>query len=934
MMAWRIGGLAAGLMAGIVAAERGAEWATVGLWAFATAGAALTAANLLAEWRWRPWPPLLLALAAFACALPLGYLRTMEVVGPPQPGSLRDQLRDVADNTPLRVRGTIITEPEVRGAGELDLEIRVHELRIGEDGPWVPVRRGRLLTRVHVRSTHAAASRETFARLATPAAYGWRLEIDGRYQVIESPLNPGTFDYARFLRQSGLDTRLRTHVSRVTVLEESRGNPFVELALLTKTAFLETFRDTIRSPASRLAAAATLGARRSVEHIDYRGHDLAGLLRHAGVGHVLAVSGLHVSVIAVMLFALFRMTGAKPKGFVPFLILFLILFAVLTGARPSSVRAVIMNSVILIAIAYLRCNLRSATAIGLSLSAFFILMRNPTVLFAPSFLLSYGAVLSLIVIAPPLDRLICQLRGFSLLFAFLWFIAVLRLAGWHLPWLIQPPNLTAVLGALWVAVWAGTRLNQRWPCAWSINLERIPTVVRIFFAAQLAIQFGMMIPMSAWFFGQLPVAGVLVNLLAIPAVGVLVQLGMLTGLVGLLPVIGGWLAIPFGAATTLVGDLFILLAYGGASVFPFPATPLPTGGWMFGYYVGLALLLLLEGQRIRIWGVIYRWIPPGPSGAARKWALLVPALMLVWPLWHQWREDPTLRQVRILADGRYPIMTMTGRNTAALINAGSRFVGGRLVFDSLRAQGATRVDAVLLPGADPRAGTGGVPALLERMPIERVLVGTLPAADQSLPEALGDDYLVDQVAQGTYWAVAIGEGFETMRTATTAAGVALAEMNDDTLPRWTNARLRRLPAPAVTPSRFASSALTPVLHATIHGLDWIIITETTPDALNDALAGVTACDVLVVSNLHTFRTYGQWLRNAVQRTQPRLLIIAAAEPVAAADLAEWLPADPRRTVIQTGTEGAVIARLRGTRETRFETYRGPTRLTLRPRDSE
>ena len=66
----------------------------------------------------------------------------------------------------------------------------------------------------------------------------------------------------------------------------------------------------------------------------------------------------------------------------------------------------------------------------------------------------------------------------------------------------------------------------------------------MFLSAQLAIQFGMMLPLSAWFFGQFPIAGVFVNLLAIPAIGILVQLGMLTGLVGLIPVVGNVLAMP------------------------------------------------------------------------------------------------------------------------------------------------------------------------------------------------------------------------------------------------------------------------------------------------------------------------------------------------------------------------------------------------------
>lgn len=930
MTAWRISGLAIGLIGGIVAAAQGLVISTILLWAMATIGAGVTAASMLQERRWIAWPKLAVATAAACCALPLGFLRTQDIVGPPAPDSLRLILESIAPSSRLTVRGNLYAEPELRGPGQLDLYIRVREIRIGNDeAPWQTVQRGTLLLRAYMRAANAEAIHERFNRLAAPSAYGWKVEAVATYRPIEPPLNPGTFDYGTFLRQSGVDTRLRCHVGAVTVLEESRGNPVMELALAAKTSFLETFKATMHAPASRLAAAATLGARRAVDNIDYRGSDLSTILRHAGVGHVLAVSGLHVSVISVMLFALFRMTGAKPKQFVPFLIVFLILFALLTGARPSSVRAVIMNSVILIAIAYLRVGLRSATATGLSLSAFFILMRNPTVLFAPSFLLSYGAVLSLILLAPPLDRLLCMLRGFTLLFATLWFILLLRLAGWHLPWLLHPPNLLSVLGMLWLLVLAGTFFNHRFPAMWSMNLERIPTLVRIFFAAQLAIQLGMMIPLSAWFFGLFPVAGVLVNLLAIPAVGVLVQLGMLTGLVGLLPVIGAWLAIPFGAATALTGDIFILLAYTGASVFPFPATPMPSALWMGVYYVGLAVVLFLEAHRAWLIGWLYRIVPPGPAGRARYLLTAVPLLLVLAPLlWHS-PSQPGLREVRILADGRYPILLFTGPRTSAIINAGGSFSGGRLVFDSMRQSGAVTINTAILPSSEPRAGVAGVAELVDRMPIHTVLLGILPEPGQTMPEAIGDAYLIRQAAQGTFWAQNIERDFETLRSKAAEQGTRLVALTHDTLPQWQNATLRMLPLPKERPDRYVSSALTPILHATLNGLAWIVITETTPEALFEALAETTACDVLIVPNLSTFQTYSRWLRTALIRTKPRLLIISGDAPLEPEQLASWLPRDPDRVVIQTGEEGAVSVRLRSGGETRFETYRGQTRLTLR-----
>jgi ComEC/Rec2-related protein len=944
-MAWRIAGLALGLIAGIFIAAQDVVISPVILWITTVLGATGTAASLLAERKWTSWPKSAVAAVAVACALPLGYYRTMDVIGPPAEGSLQEVLADLASGTRIAVRGHISAEPELRGKGQLDLYLRVHSIRIGsgEAAEWLPVNQGQVLVRAYENKEQPS---DHFKELASPSAYGWELEVSASYRPIEPSLNPSTFDYAKFLQQSGVDTRLRVPVTerpadtddmppirRPLVLARERGHPMMALALAAKSSFLETFKSTIRAPASRLTAAATLGARRSVEQVNYRDRDLATTMRHAGVGHVLAVSGLHVSVIAVMMFALFRMTGAKPRTFVPVLILFLILFALLTGARPSSVRAVIMNSVVLIALAYLRSDFRTATVIGLSLSSAFILLRNPTVLFAPSFLLSYGAVLSLIVIAPPLDRLLCKLRGYSLLFAACWFVLLLRLAGWHLEWLLHPPNLIAYLGVLWLLISAGTKLNHLHPFMASLSLQSVPTLVRLFFAAQLAIQFGMMIPMSAWFFGLFPVAGVLVNLFAIPAVGVLVQLGMLTGLVGMLPVVGEWVAIPFGAAATLTGDAFIGLSHLGASVFPFPATPKPTPYWMTFYYVSLGILLLMEGKRTWFLGWLYRWVPPGPAHASRHLVLIIPLGMVLFPLLYRGPAEAEITDVRVLSDGRYPVVVLNSPRHITLINSGDRFSGGRLIFDSVRDRGATRVNTVILPSSEAAAGIEGARELLLRLPVDRILLPVLPAPDQSMPEAIGDDYVAGEAEKGASWAVSIVQAFEDLRASAADQGTELIAMSGDTLPRWSNASLRLLPRLSSPPNFYRSRAVTPVLQLDLHGLRWLIITETTPVALRHALRDVT-CDVLVVRNLNTFRSDrippSEWMLEALSLIDPRLIILAGDNTTSQSNLAEWVPVKEHQILLESAREGAITAHLLRNGETEFRTYITERRFRLAP----
>lgn len=70
-----------------------------------------------------------------------------------------------------------------------------------------------------------------------------------------------------------------------------------------------------------------------------------------------------------------------------------------------------------------------------------------------------------------------------------------------------------------------------------------------------------MLPIVVWFFGKVSVIGILVNLLAVPFLGlVVVPLDMLAGVVSWLPVVGDWLSqIIWSLLTTLLNVFHLLL---------------------------------------------------------------------------------------------------------------------------------------------------------------------------------------------------------------------------------------------------------------------------------------------------------------------------------------------------------------------------------------
>jgi ComEC/Rec2-related protein len=125
--------------------------------------------------------------------------------------------------------------------------------------------------------------------------------------------------------------------------------------------------------------------------------------RDTGIAHLLAVSGLHVSLLAAAFSLLFRR-----NAWVRFVAvaLFCALYAAITAFSPPVVRSGIMLTIGLLAFPLRR---RLDAVSSLAASFVLILFYNPYSLWSVGFQLSYVAVLSMILLAPifqkPLMRL-------------------------------------------------------------------------------------------------------------------------------------------------------------------------------------------------------------------------------------------------------------------------------------------------------------------------------------------------------------------------------------------------------------------------------------------------------------------------------------------------------------------------------------------------
>ena len=120
----------------------------------------------------------------------------------------------------------------------------------------------------------------------------------------------------------------------------------------------------------------------------------------AGLSHILALSGMHVSTIVLLVTVILlpvEMAGSR-RWRVLMVLAILWGYAVLVGMIPSVVRAVVMATFVLVAGLAGR---RSEPLNALCGAALLILLFDPAALFLPGFQLSFLAVAGIVILLPP-----------------------------------------------------------------------------------------------------------------------------------------------------------------------------------------------------------------------------------------------------------------------------------------------------------------------------------------------------------------------------------------------------------------------------------------------------------------------------------------------------------------------------------------------------
>ncbi len=317
--------------------------------------------------------------------------------------------------------------------------------------------------------------------------FGGKIKVFGKLELPKKFLleNGEYFDYVSFLAKDNIHFMIYG-----PVLEEIENDEISILNFLYKIKylFIEKIENILPEPNASLLAGIIFGVKNSL------GNDLLNQFKTVGLIHIIVLSGYNLTII---LNAVFYITSKFNRKFFSFILVlfFISIFVLMVGLSATILRALIMTLISLLAKYFGRPNdaLRA-----LFLAGFFMVLWNPyTLLYDPSFHLSFLATLGLILFSPIVDSFLVSKIKFI------------------------------------------------------YNKDYLREIISSSIAVQIFI-----LPLLIKISGIFSLSSFLVNLLVLPIIPVLMLSGFLTGLLGF---VSYFLAFPFGLISFILTEFIIYI---------------------------------------------------------------------------------------------------------------------------------------------------------------------------------------------------------------------------------------------------------------------------------------------------------------------------------------------------------------------------------------
>jgi competence protein ComEC len=217
--------------------------------------------------------------------------------------------------------------------------------------------------------------------------YGDVLKITGK---LETPPQFEDFDYKSYLARQGIYSII--YYPGVELLDRGQGLKPLQWIYSLRERLSASLARALPEPQGSLAQGILLGLRGNIPDSLYEAFS------RTGTAHLLAISGLHISIIIAMFLSFGTLVFGRRRSIYIWLTLaFTWLYAMLAGMHPPIIRAAIMGSLFLIA-EYL--GRQRSAIIALAFAAAVMVGVQPHLLWSVSFQLSFLAMAGLILLYP------------------------------------------------------------------------------------------------------------------------------------------------------------------------------------------------------------------------------------------------------------------------------------------------------------------------------------------------------------------------------------------------------------------------------------------------------------------------------------------------------------------------------------------------------
>lgn len=275
--------------------------------------------------------------------------------------------------------GCVITEPKIAPSGFATFLLKLKSIELeGKD-----------------ESTHALWQ----IRWKGAPEFGDELKFFGTAEPLGAPRNPGEFNMRAYLERHDVRRMLFVRYPEDgTLIRHGGGNPILRAAQASRTWMQNALsRGLDDSPEVRsFISGIVLGIRHETPD------DIEEPFQQTGTIHLFAVAGLHVGIVATLLWVLATIARLPRKRAAAFIIPSLFFYAAVTGLHIPALRAAVMASILVGSYFFER---KAFLPNSLAAAAFFILCWNTNELFSTGFQLSFAVVGAIVLFAEPLFRI-------------------------------------------------------------------------------------------------------------------------------------------------------------------------------------------------------------------------------------------------------------------------------------------------------------------------------------------------------------------------------------------------------------------------------------------------------------------------------------------------------------------------------------------------